>query len=276
MDARQRPSNYTTIDDPLKVFGPDTFLCFFGFNEAFAGEAGEAAFREAYEKYLDEMAQAYARANGAPPRFVLISPIAWEPTGNPLWPDADVRNESLRRYSKIVAEIANERGLAFVDLFTPTEKLFAQQPGMQYTINGCHLNELGDREVAIILDRALFGDTNAANMDSSEFPELRDAVNDKSWIHSQDYRMLNGWYVYGGRRTWDTETFPREFNKIRAMAAVRDRYVWDLAQGKNPGPPDDSQRATCSCRQRASAIHGKIIRSPRSWSICRPKNASRR
>ena len=24
------------------------------------------------------------------------------------------------------------------------------------------------------------------------------------------------------------------------MAAVRDRYVWDLAQGKSPAPPDDS------------------------------------
>ncbi|HEY2252339.1 MAG TPA: PVC-type heme-binding CxxCH protein, partial [Planctomycetaceae bacterium] len=63
---------------------------------------------------------------------------------------------------------------------------------------------------------------------------------DKSWVHLQDYRMLNGWYVYGGRRTWDTQTFPREIAKVRAMAAVRDREVWDIAQGKNPGPPDDS------------------------------------
>jgi putative membrane-bound dehydrogenase-like protein len=52
--------------------------------------------------------------------------------------------------------------------------------------------------------------------------------------------MLNGWYVYGGRRTWDTETFPREYQKIRAMAALRDRHIWDLARGKSPAPPDDS------------------------------------
>ena len=31
--VRQRPANYTAIDDPLKVFGPDAFVCFFGFNE---------------------------------------------------------------------------------------------------------------------------------------------------------------------------------------------------------------------------------------------------
>src|SRR5262245_7080341 len=37
VDALQRPTNYTAIDDPLTMFGPDTFLCFFGFNESFDG-----------------------------------------------------------------------------------------------------------------------------------------------------------------------------------------------------------------------------------------------
>ncbi len=240
VDNRQRPSNYTEIDDPLQVFGPDTCLCFFGFNEAFAGLEGEARFRDAYGKYLDEMVQRYPRADGAAPRFVLVSPIAWEPTGNRLWPDARGRNRDLSRYAQIIAEVARDRGLTYVDLFTPTEPLFRAEPGMQYTINGCHLNEAGDREVALLIDRALFGDSTPANFESQSFEELRAAVIDKSWVHLQDYRMLNGWYVYGGRRTWDTETFPREFQKIRAMAALRDRYVWDLAQGKKPAPPDDS------------------------------------
>ncbi len=240
VDDRQRPNDYTALDDPLKVFAPDTFICFFGFNEAFAGKEGEAHFRESYGKYLDSMAKQYARADGTAPRFVLVSPTAWEPTGNPLWPNADERNEQLANYSKIVADIAKARGLAYIDLFTPTKEVFAKQPGMQYTINGCHLNEAGDRVIAAELDRQLFSETAAEDMNSDTFQKLRAAVNDKSWIHLQDYRMLNGWYVYGGRRTWDTETFPREIAKIRAMVAVRDRYVWDLAQGKNPGPPDDS------------------------------------
>ncbi|MHC5543870.1 PVC-type heme-binding CxxCH protein, partial [Singulisphaera rosea] len=111
----------------------------------------------------------------------------------------------------------------------------------QYTINGCHLNELGDKAVGIVLDKALFAKENPANVGSTDYETLRTAVNDKSWIHLQDYRMINGWYVYGGRRTWDTQTFPREFLKIRAMAAVRDHYVWDIANGKKvPATPDDS------------------------------------
>jgi hypothetical protein len=52
--------------------------------------------------------------------------------------------------------------------------------------------------------------------------------------------MLNGWYVYGGRRTWDKETFPLEYLKIRKMVAVRDQYCWDIAQGKAvPSTPND-------------------------------------
>jgi putative membrane-bound dehydrogenase-like protein len=241
VDLRQRPSNYTVIDDPLHVFGADTYLCFFGFNESFDGTEGEERFREGYEKYLADMAKQYPRdETGAPPRFVVISPIAWEPTGNPLWPKAATRNESLKRYAEIAREVAEKHGLAFVDLYTPTEKLLSAEPGMQYTINGCHLNEAGDRELALLLDKALFDTASTTDMDAEAFQELRSAVNEKSWIHQQDYRMLNGWYVYGGRRTWDTETYPREYQKIRAMGAVRDRYIWDLVQQKSPPPPDDS------------------------------------
>src|SRR5262245_11237777 len=52
VDDRQRPNNYTSLDDPLKVFGPDTFFCFFGSNESFASIKGEEQFRTAYGKYI--------------------------------------------------------------------------------------------------------------------------------------------------------------------------------------------------------------------------------
>src|SRR4051812_46259845 len=104
VDDRQRPNSYTALDDPLTVFGPDTFFCFFGFTESFASVAGEEQFRTAYGKYLGEMSKQYPRANGKWPRFVLVSPIPWEPTGNPLWPEASKRNNDLRRYAGSVAQ----------------------------------------------------------------------------------------------------------------------------------------------------------------------------
>ncbi|MSU61793.1 MAG: c-type cytochrome [Pedosphaera sp.] len=230
VSIRQRPNDYTKIDDPMKVFGPDTFICFFGFNESFAGQSGIEKFKADYEKFMTEYSEKYGRDGKA--RFVLVTPIAYEDTGNPLLPDAKTLNANLMRYSNAVADVARKHKLVSVDLFAPTLQLFTKEPGAQYTINGAHINAVGDRAIGEILDRELFGAPNPKILDIAHGWQMRRVVVDKSWIHSQDHRMLNGWYVYGGRRTWDTETFPLEYKKVRAMTAVRDRYIWDMAQGK--------------------------------------------
>ena len=49
---RQRPNDYAKIDDPLAIFGADTFLAFFGYNESFAGPPGVEAFKREYAKFL--------------------------------------------------------------------------------------------------------------------------------------------------------------------------------------------------------------------------------
>jgi putative heme-binding domain-containing protein len=238
---RQRPSDYTKLDDPISVFSPELYFCFFGYNESFAGPQGVEKYKAAYNRFLDDYATKYP-VDGKAPRFVLISPIAFEDAANKSLPEAGPINANLKLYAAATAEVAKQRGLAYIDLFNATEDLFAHASGLQYTINGAHLNETGDREVATLLDRELFQTSNPARMASVAFEKLRAAVNDKSWYHLQDYRMLNGWYVYGGRRTWDTETFPREYVKIRNMVAVRDNYVWDIAQNKAVPPvPDDSK-----------------------------------
>ncbi len=240
---RQRSADYTKLDDPLYAFGADTFLCFFGFNESFAGEAGVKKFEADYEKFFKEFTNKYPRDDAKhAPRFVLVSPMAFEASGDPLLPDATATNARLKLYADAVKRVAAKQKLAFIDLFTPTEPAFSDKPGLQYSINGAHLNEAGDKLVGIALDTALFGGINPAKIGTSDFEKLRAAVNDKSWVHSQDYRMVNGWYVYGGRRTFDTETFPREYLKLRNMVAVRDQYIWDMLAGKPvPAKPDDSK-----------------------------------
>ncbi len=239
---RQRASDYTKLDDPIAAFGADTYLLFFGFNESFAGPERLAAFAGSYEKLLDELTSKYPRDDtNAAPRFVIVSPIAVEDSGDPLLPDAAAQNSMLTRYRDAARAIAEKRGIAFVDVFDATKREFDAKPGLNYTINGCHVNETGDDFLAGVLDRGLFGGPASSQLSADAFEKLRAAVNDKSWVHLQDYRMLNGWYVYGGRRTWDTETFPREYLKIRNMAAVRDRRIWDIAEGKAvPDRPDDS------------------------------------
>lgn len=235
---RQRPGSYTEIDDPVAVFGPEAYLCFFGANESYAGHDADtvAAFVAAY---LDYMAHMNATYSGGKAQFVLVSPIAFESTGDPLHVDAAERNQVLKVYRDAIEKLASEEQLPFIDLFTATLEAFEAEPGMQYTINGLHVNEQGDELVAQLLDRGLFSDSQT--LDDDLFAKVRHWVNDKSWLNLQDYRMLNGWYVYGGRRTWDTETFPSEYRKIRKMVEVRDQYLWDLAQGKPvTEQPDDS------------------------------------
>jgi len=243
VSIRQRSANYAALDDPLAAFGADTFFCFFGYNESFAGPAGIEKFKSDYEKFLDDYAKRYPRDDTkAAPRFVLVSPIAFEAPEEKFLPDGRKENANLKIYAEAVGEVAKKRNLAFVDLFEPTSADFSARAGLQFTTNGAHTNEAGDRRVAELLDRALFGMSNPAKIGSPAFEQLRAAINDKSWVHAQDYRMLNGWYVYGGRRTFDTQTFPREILKIRGMAEVRDHYVWDLAQGKKvAAKPDDGK-----------------------------------
>ncbi len=241
VSVRQRASDYTKLDDPLFAFGADTFFCFFGYNESFNGAQGLEKFQQDYERLLDEYSQKYPRDDtGQAPRYVIVSPMAFEPPSDPLLPDGKSQNENLRLYADAAKAIAEKRKLAFIDIFSPTIKLFSEQPGLQFTINGCHTNDAGDRLLGELLDKAIAGEVSQQVFESDRYEKVRAAVNDKSWVHLQDYRMLNGWYVYGGRRTWDTETFPREYLKIRNMAAVRDQYVWDLAAGKqNVPPPND-------------------------------------
>ncbi|MCG8653474.1 MAG: SGNH/GDSL hydrolase family protein, partial [Pirellulales bacterium] len=239
---QQRPSNYTKIDDPLEVFGPELFICFFGFNESFAGRDPQdiSAFVANYRNYIARMTERFTK-HGKKPTFVLVGPAAFEATGNPLQPSGAEENKNLQRYSQAIEKLAQADGHRFVDLFSSTKALFAQQPGNQYTINGAHMNQRGDAAVGSALDRALFGSQHPIGVTASKFNDIRHWVNDKSWFHLQDYRMLNGWYVYGGRRTWDTETFPSEYRKIRNIVAVRDQYIWDMAAGRNvPAEPDDS------------------------------------
>ncbi|OYP35187.1 PVC-type heme-binding CxxCH protein [Rhodopirellula sp. MGV] len=239
VSVRQRPSNYTDIDDPLKVFAPEAYLCFYGTNESYAGTdaASVAEFIKRYKSYLREVNNKYS---GSKAQFVLVSPAAFESTGNALHPDASDRNHALKLYRDAIEKLADEINAPFVDLFTKTEQAFNQAPGTQYTVNGMHLNEQGDELVAELLEQALFDAPNGRS--EGDFETVKKWVNDKSWLHLQDYRMLNGWYVYGGRRTWDTETFPSEYRKIRNMVSVRDQYIWDLSQNKPVGAePDDSQ-----------------------------------
>lgn len=238
---QMRPGNYNDLDDPQRVFRADTYFCFFGFNESYKGPAGIDEFKKNYQDFINKLTSTSAEdVPGKKIRFVLVTPIAFEDANDPLAPKSAELNANLRAYSQAIRELGATLHWPVLDLFDASAEKFADTTGLQWTQNGTSLNDEGYRFVANLLDRQLFPG-KALSIKYDQYEKLRAAVLDKAWVHLQDYRMLNGWYVYGGRRTWDTETFPREYNKIRAMTHTRDAVVWAVAAGKEAPAVDDSK-----------------------------------
>ena len=129
----------------------DVVFAFFGYNESFAGQAGLDAFKKELTAWIAHtLAQKY---NGkSAPRVVLFSPLAHEDLGNPDLPDGKENNQRLALYTKAMADAARAGNITFVDLYTPSARLYAENKA-PLTIQGIHLNPEGNRQIAQVIDR---------------------------------------------------------------------------------------------------------------------------
>jgi len=218
----------------------DVIFAFFGYNESFAGEAGLPKFKADLEGFIKHtLSQKY---NGkSAPRLVLFSPIAYENLGDPNLPDGAQLNAQLKLYTQAMAEVAAANKVPFVDLYAPSLKLYEQQEPL--TINGIHLNELGNFHVARAIEAALFG---PSQLDKAKLETLRTAVQDKNWHWFHRYRVTDGYSTYGDRAFLrftggqsNYEVGQRELEMLDVLTANRDKAIWAAAQGK-PYKVDDS------------------------------------
>ncbi len=233
----------------------DVIFAFFGYNESYAGDAGLEAFKASLDGWLTHTLE--QRYNGtSPPRVVLFSPIAHEDLGSPDLPDGRENNARLATYARAMGEVAKAKGVVFVDLFTPTQQLYTslKEP---LTINGVHLNSAGNRQVAQVIDRALFGP--APRVQEAQLTRLRQAVADKNFYWFKRYRVTDGYNTYGDRaflnfvrgnprnvdvkvlgQTPEQDRLPRNYDVLQRelqmldeMTAARDRQVWARARGSD-------------------------------------------
>ena len=239
LTLRPRQAHFNDHGHTLKDEKPDVLIAVFGFNESFAGPAGLAKFRSDLEKFIGESTT--TKYNGkAAPRLVLLSPIAQEDLKNPHVTDGKTNNDNIKLYTDAMAELAGKHGVAFVDLFAPTQRLY-QSADHPLTINGVHLNDEGYKQLAPVLDAALFGPRPAST--KSDMKVLYEAVQEKNLQFFYDYRAVNGCYIYGGRKApFGIVNFPAEFAKLRKMIRNREHRIWDIAQGKPvPATIDDGK-----------------------------------
>ncbi len=228
-----RSGGHMHMTDYLRHVRPDTVFAFFGYNESFDNKPAD------YQKQLVDFVK-YVRgtkANGKGfSRIVLFSPIAHEDTKNVNVPSGKEHNAQLEAYTKATEDAAKEAGVAFVDLFHPSQELFqaAKEP---LTINGVHLTAEGNRQLAEVIAKALLGKQVSA---SPSMEELREAVMDKDMHWNARYRARDGNDVWGGRSTLaftDGQTnavvLQHELTMLDVMTANRDEKVWARAAGKD-------------------------------------------
>ena len=241
-----RPNNYPRSSGQLSMTAylqqvkPTVVLAFFGYNESFDAKPDD------YRKLLLDFIKTTrgAKPDGKSfPRIVLFSPIAHENTHNPNLPDGQVHNVRLAAYTRATEAAAKEAGVAYVDLFHPSLDLFknAKQP---LTINGVHLSEEGNRQLAEVIARELLGKPAGT---STSLHALREAVLDKNLHWWNRYRASDGNDVWGSRSTLkftndqsNADVLQPELVMLDVMTANRDELVWARAAGKDKTVDDSN------------------------------------
>ncbi|MCZ2341064.1 MAG: SGNH/GDSL hydrolase family protein [Bacteroidales bacterium] len=152
-----------------KELKPTVIVICYGQNESFAGKDGVPSFTKGLEKLLDLLQPTQAR-------IVLMSPTRF---GAVLAP---ARNATLSLYRDALQAVAQQRKLAFVDLFT-----LVPEPR---TENGIHLTPEGYRESAALLSGTA----------PRESEELRQAIIAKNRLFFHRWRPQNETYLFGFRK----------------------------------------------------------------------------
>jgi lysophospholipase L1-like esterase len=250
LTLQPRPLNFGDAAYHLSQQRADVVIAFFGLNESFEGEDGLSRFESDLDAYLrTHLAATY---NGrTPPRMALVSPIAHEHLPRLAQVDAEGRNRELTRYTAAMQRAADRHGVAFVDLFTPTQDLMAQ--GARLTINGIHVNEAGDRVIAdLLMDGLGFGGPAlrvATAAQAQRLDALREQIRLKNEEFFRRWRPLNAEYIVGRRvEPFGSVNFPPEMRTLEARIEELDRQVWRRARGlkgiRYPEAPAASAQAS--------------------------------
>lgn len=219
----------------LEEHGADVIIGCFGMSESFAGPAGLENFENDLNALLDGWAS--KQYNGeSPPRVILVSPIAHENLGDGHPDSATIttHNDSLRLYADAMDRVAAARQVRFVDLYAPSQSLFAGQAGL--TTNGIHPSERGCwafvREFGRSLgwvDAGAQGGTPMGEAGGNTAVALRALAWDKHYHFRQLYRPTNTEYVWGRRaEPFGVVNFPHEQAQLRRMIDARQRALWEM------------------------------------------------
>ncbi|NND99511.1 MAG: c-type cytochrome [Pirellulaceae bacterium] len=238
--TRPRSKDFGTPDQWLSKVQADVVFCFFGYNEALRGERELKKFKSDLSNMIDQMrSQQY---NGSsPPRLVVVSPIAHENLYSPHLPDGSENNAKLAIYTETMRNVCQAKDVTFVDVFKPSEQLYADTD-KPLTTNGIHLLDHGNQAIAKVILQQLFPNKSVPE----DVAKLRQAVLDKNYHWFSRYRVVDGYNVFGGRSklAWhgqsNADVMQREMEIFDVKTANRDERIWAVAAGGDLQVQDDN------------------------------------
>lgn len=237
------PGNSELVYKAGTDFGADVIFAYWGFNESFRGPKGVDDFKKQLAQYLTKLKQSKFNGESAP-RIVLFSPIAHEDLKNPNFSSGEENNRNIALYTSAMEEVAKANGVPFVDLFQPSHELFekTEQP---LSINGIHLTEEGDKLLAPIQFKAVFGKDPAATSDPA-VAKIREAVLEKNTEWHHRYRTVDQYNIFGDRGlisyagVTNNIILTQELAQRDVKTANRDKLVWAVAKGGTFQVTDDN------------------------------------
>ena len=202
----------------VRSLDPTVILVAYGYNESFDGKAGVERFRQGLVRLLDAL-----DSDGR--RFVLLSPTPMEAgfgteldfgerDGSVSGPGyVSRRNATLGQFRDALADTAQDRGHAFVDLLGALGGI--DEP---YSENGIHPSGKGYREIARIIGEQLKMPPPRIDLGSESAETIRAAIVKKNTLYFHRWRPRNDAFVYGERKDEQkiAQTEPEQFEPFIA------------------------------------------------------------
>jgi hypothetical protein len=221
--VQPRDVGFPPLQSHLKRSRASVIVLQFGRSEALSGRGSLPGFIAAYQKLLNECAR-------QTPRLVLVTPPPFEKVGA-LLPDLSARDGDLADFAKAIRELARQRRLPLVDVFT--ELGGASHRGPRLTDDGLQLTPRGHALFARAFTRQL-GFLKFANLPgepdgngvwpNTAFERVRQAVVAKNrlWF---DYWRPQNWAFLGGDRTSQPSSRDHRDPSIRWFPEEQEKFV---------------------------------------------------
>tara|TARA_B100001115_G_scaffold183709_1_gene183432 strand:- start:692 stop:4546 length:3855 start_codon:yes stop_codon:yes gene_type:complete len=195
----------------------------FGRLESMEGEERLDDFAKAYERLIDDYLKQAKQV-------VVVTPLAFEKPASSLLPDLTVHNPTLSLYVGKIREMASDRKLVFVDLFTGGPR--------GWTENGMHLRaDAHEKAASLWMERAGLGVPPLGKIKA-----LREAVREKNRLWFDYWRPANWKLLYGddSRRQFTRGKVPfrEEWKRLLPLIEGADERIRKVAKGE-PDPGHD-------------------------------------